>query len=133
MSRLSLCVSLCKGKFLYIAQCPVFRTALSYLQSTPWQTCSFQHNTRFLQEAFSHAVIATQGLLVHTYPPLSIARFSFTQPNELGRSGVIETAQALKRHQKYINPGFLNWQCVALITELLRRLCMSLICQLYLS
>ena len=35
----------------------------------------------------------------HTFPPLSVARYSFIQLSELKQGGANETAQALKRPQ----------------------------------
>ena len=39
--------------------------------------------SRFLWEAFSHTAINAHGLFVHTYPPLSTAKYSLIQLNEL--------------------------------------------------
>ena len=73
-----------KGSF-YIAQYPVRRTAQSAVHfPPPWQTCSFRHQLGFSGKHSSHAAITptTKSL---TFPPLSIARYSFIQLSQLGR------------------------------------------------
>ena len=70
----------------YIAQYPVRWTAQNALHFTPWQTCSFRH-----QLGFSGTHSAMLQLLCKyyslTFPPLSIARYSFIQLRQLGRHG----------------------------------------------
>ena len=64
--------------------------------------------TRLLLEAFSEAAI-TREYYSLTFPPLSIARYSFIQPSELGRHGENENTQASKRQQREdSNPGSLD-------------------------
>ena len=66
----------------YIARYPVLGTVQSALHFTPWRTCSFQC---YLD--FSGKNSATLQLLSKdysfTYPPLSVARYSFIQLSEL--------------------------------------------------
>ena len=62
----------------------------------PWQTCSFRQ-----QLDYSGKQVATQQLLHEvyspTFPPLSIARYSFIQLSDLRRRGENENAQTSKR------------------------------------
>ncbi len=55
--------------------------------------------TRLPWEAFSHAAIMRKDYSL-TFPPLSIARYSFIQLTELGRRGENENAQTLKQQQR---------------------------------
>ena len=78
----------------YIAQYPVRWTAQSVLNSrAPWQTCSFRHQLDFSGKHFSHGAITRNDYSL-TYPPMSIARYSFIQLSELGRRGENENAQS---------------------------------------
>ena len=85
----------------YIAQYPVCCTTQSTLHFTPWQTCSFQHQPDFSGNRSSRAAIMREDYSV-TFPPLSIARYSFIQPSELGYRGENKNAQTLKKEAKGI-------------------------------
>ncbi len=62
----------------------------------PWQTCSFQH-----QLVSPGSILVMQQLRAKTksltFPPLSIARYSFVQLSEMGRRGENENAKTSKR------------------------------------
>ena len=72
---------------LYIAQYPVRRTTQIALHFTPWQL-------DFSGKRSSHAAI-TRGDYSLTFPPPSIAKYSFMQLRELGHRGENENAQCL--------------------------------------
>ena len=64
-----------KGMFLYSAvSSPLDRSKRFTL--SPWQTCSFRHQLGFSGKHSSHAAIMRENYSL-TFPPLSIARYSF--------------------------------------------------------
>ena len=77
-----------KGKgMLYIAQYPVHWTTQSALH-LPGRHVHSETNSTSLG-----SILATQQLRPLIFPPLSIARYSFIQLNELGHRGENENAQ----------------------------------------
>ena len=52
----------------------------------PWQTCSLRHQLGFSRKHSSYAAITRNDYSL-TFPPLSIARYSFIQLGELGVNG----------------------------------------------
>ena len=74
-----------KGRF-YIAQYPVRWTAQSALHfCLPWQTCSFRHQLGFSGKHSRARQQLRAKAKSLTFPPLSIARYSFIQLSQLGR------------------------------------------------
>ena len=86
-----------KGMFLYSA-------VSSPLHFIPWQTCSFQYQLDFSGQHSSHAAITREDHSF-TFPPTSIARYSFIQLSELGRRGENKNLPTLKRLQRGFEPG----------------------------
>ena len=78
----------------YIAQYPV-RWTLRSLYTPPLQTCSFRYQLDFSGKHSSHAAITHEDYSL-TFPPVSIARYSFIQLSELGHCGEIKKAQTSK-------------------------------------
>ena len=64
----------------YVAQYPVLRIAQSAVHFNPWQICSIEFHFDFYVK---HATINAQKLFPNKHPPLSTARYSFIQLNEL--------------------------------------------------
>ena len=62
----------------------------------PWQTCSFGHQLHYSGKHSSHAAITREDCSL-IFPPLSVARYSFTLLSELGRHGENENGQTSKR------------------------------------
>ena len=67
----------------YIAQYPVLRTAQCALHFTSLTDLFTQTPSRLLWEASSHMLQFMHGGCSYTYPPLSIARYSFIQLSKL--------------------------------------------------
>ena len=98
----------CEGKgkkvWFYIALYPVRRTAQSALHSPPLVDL-------FIPTPFSASlgsILAMQQLRNDyslTFPPLSIARYSFIQLSRLRRREMKENAQTSKRYQRGFEPG----------------------------
>ena len=88
-----------KGTFLYIAV------------SSPWD-CSKRFTLHPLADLVSGKHSATLQLLREDYsfrcPPLSVARYSFTQLNELWQHEMNEIAKPSKWQQEDSNPGSLD-------------------------
>ena len=77
----------------YIAQYPVLRTVQSALHFTSL-TDLFTHTpSRILWEASSHMLQLMRDGCSYTYPPLSIARYSFIQLSDLEQCRVKKLAQ----------------------------------------
>ena len=88
-----------EGKFLkkasfYIAQYPVLLTIQSALYFTSLTDLFSQTPSRLLWEAFSHVQQLMREGRSHTYPSLSIARYSFIQLSELEQCRVKKLAAA---------------------------------------
>jgi len=66
-----------------------------------------QTPSQCLWEAFSHDAIIVQTSFNHTYPPLFIAKYSFTRLYALRQCRLNKTAEkALKQQQEDLNPDF---------------------------
>ena len=72
-----------KKASLYIAQCSVLRTFQSFLHFTFPTDLITRTPSRLLWEASSHMLQLMREGCSYTYPPLSIARYSFIQLREL--------------------------------------------------
>ena len=79
--------------WFYIAQYPVHWTAQSALHFPP------------LADLFILAMQQLRNDYSLTFPPLSIARYSFIQLSRLRRREVKENAQTSKRYQRGFEPG----------------------------
>ena len=96
-----------KKVWFYIALYPVHWTAQSALHFPPLADL-------FIPTPFSASlgsILAMQQLRNDyslTFPPLSIARYSFIQLSRLRRREVKENAQTSKRYQRGSNPGSLD-------------------------
>ena len=93
-----------KGKFLYSAvfsprDCSVFYTLL------PWQTCSYKHSLNFHR---SHMLQLMQECYSYTYPPVSIAKYSFLSLSELEQYRVKKDAYGFNTAAQDSNPGSLS-------------------------
>ena len=105
--------------WFYIALYPVRWTAQSALHFPPLADL-------FIPTPFSASlgsILAMQQLRNDyslTFPPLSIARYSFIQLSRLRRREVKENAQTSKRQQRGSNPGSLDFESGILPTELPR-------------
>ena len=75
----------------YIAQYPVLRTVQSALHFTSLTDLFTQTPSRLLWEASSHMLQLIHEGCSYTYPPLSIARYSFIQLSEVEQSRVKKT------------------------------------------
>ena len=77
----------------YIAQYPVLRTAQSALHFTSLTDLFTQTPSRLLWEASSNMLQLMREGCSYTYPPLSIARYSFNQLSKLEQCRVKKLAQ----------------------------------------
>ena len=77
----------------YIAQYLILRIAQSALHFTSLTDLFTQTPSQLLWEASSHMLQLMHEDCSYTYPPLSIARYSFTQMNELEQRRVKKLAQ----------------------------------------
>ena len=89
-ARVRVCV---KKRSSYIAQYPVLRTAQSALHFTSLTDLFTQTPYRLLWEASSHMLQLMREGCSYTYPPLSIARYSFIQLSELEQCRMKKLAQ----------------------------------------
>ena len=89
----------------YIAQYPVLRTVQSSLHFTSLTDLFTQTPSRLLLEASSHMLQLMREGCSHTYPPLSIARYSFIQLSELEQCRVKKLAQGFNATAQDSNPG----------------------------
>ena len=107
----------------YIAQHTVRWTAQtqSALYFTPWQNRSFRHQLDFSGKHSSRAANTRENYSL-TFPPLSIARYSFIRLSELGCSGENENVQAYSMsfetclHIAFIISAFFLIQLIFLVT-----------------
>ena len=90
----------------YIAQYPVLRTVQSALHFTSLTDLFTLTPSRLLWEAPSHMLQLMHEGCSYTYPPLSIARCSFIQLNELEQCRVKKLSQGFNTAAR-IRPGFL--------------------------
>ena len=89
----------------YIAQYPVLRTIQSALHFTSLTDLFTQTPSQLLWEASSHMLQLMREGCSYTYPPLSIARYSVIQLNELEQCRVNKIAQGLNTVAQDSNPG----------------------------
>ena len=108
--------------WFYIALYPVHWTAQSALHFPPLAEL-------FIPTPFSASlgsILAMQQLRNDyslTFPPLSIARYSFIQLSRLRRREVKENAQTSKRYQRGFEPGLSRLRVRHSTTELPRSIC----------
>ena len=92
----------------YTVLSPVRWNAQITLLFTPWQTCSFRHQLDSSEKHSSHAAITRESYSL-TFPPPSIARYSFIHLSELGCRRENANAQTSKQEQRGdSNPGSLD-------------------------
>ena len=104
----------CKKVSSYIAQYPVLRTVQSTLHFTSL-TDLFKHTpSQLLWEAPRHMLQLMCEGCSYTYPPLSIARYSFIQVHELEQCRVKKLAQDFNTAAQDSNPGPLSRESKAL-------------------
>ena len=89
----------------YIAQYPVPRTVQSALHFTSQTDLFNQTPSRLLWEASSHMLQLMREGCSYTYPPLSIARYSYIQLSELEQCRVKNLAQGFNTAAQDSNPG----------------------------
>ena len=89
----------------YIAQYPVLRTVQSDLHFTSMTDLFTQTPSRLLWEASSHMLQLMREGCSYTYPPLSIAKYSFIQLSELEQCRVNKLAQRLNTAAQDSKPG----------------------------
>ena len=89
----------------YIAQYPVLRTVQSALHFTSLTDLFTQTPFRLLWEASSHMLQLMHEGCSYTYPPLSIARYSFIQLSEPEQCRVKKLAQGFNTAAQDSNPG----------------------------
>ena len=89
----------------YIAQYPVLRTAQSTLYFTSLADLFNQTPSQLFWEASSHMLQLMRKGCSYTYPPLSIARYSFIQLSELEQCRVKKLAQGFNTAAQDSNPG----------------------------
>ena len=89
----------------YIAQYPVLRTIQSALHFTSLTDLLTQTPSRLLWEASSHMLQLMREGCSYTYPPLSIARYSFIQLSELEQCRVNKLAQRFNTAAQNSNLG----------------------------
>ena len=92
----------------YIAQYPVLRTVQNALHFTSLTDLFTQTPSRLLWEASSHMLQLMREGCSYTYPPLSIARYSFIQLSELEQCRVKKLAQGFNTTAQDLNPGSLS-------------------------
>ena len=89
----------------YIVQYLVLRTAQSALHFTSLTDLFTQTPSRLLREASSHMLQLTREGCSYTYPPPSIARYSFIQLSELEQCRVKKLVQSFNTAAQDSNPG----------------------------
>ena len=89
----------------YIAQYPVLRTIQSALHFTSLTDLFNQTPSRLLWEASSHMLQLMREGCSYTYPPLSIASYSFIQLSELEQCRVKELAKGFNTAAQDSNQG----------------------------
>ena len=101
----SLTFTCCKKASSYIAQYPVLRTVQSALHFTSLTDLFTQTPSRLLWEASRHMLQLMREDCSYTYPPLSIARYSFIQLSELEQCRVKKLVQGFNTAAQDSNPG----------------------------
>ena len=104
----------CKRVSSYIAQYPVIRIAQSALHFTSLTDLLNQTSSWLLWEEASHMLQLIREGCSYTYPPLSIAMYSFIQLSELGQCRVKKLAQGFNTAAQDLNPGPLSRESEAL-------------------
>ena len=94
-----------KKASFYIAQYPVLRTVQSALHFTSLTDLFTQTPSQLLWEASSHMLQLMRECCSYTYPPLSIARYSFIQLSELEQCRVKKLAHGFNTAAQDSNPG----------------------------
>ena len=89
----------------YVAQYPVLRTIQSALHFTSLTDLFTQTPSRLLWEASSHMLQLMREGCSYTYPPLSIARYSFIQLSQLEQCRVKKLAQGFNTTAQDSNLG----------------------------
>ena len=89
----------------YIAQYPVLRTVQSALHFTSLTDLFTQTPSQLLWEASSHMLQLMRECCSYTYPPLSIASYSFIQLSELEQCRVKKLAQCFNTAAQDSNLG----------------------------
>ena len=97
----------------YIAQCPILGISQSALHFTSLADLFTQTPSQLLWEASSHMLQWMHEDCSYTYPPLSIARYSFIQLSER-RQKSEKHAQGLNTAAQDLNPGPLSSESEAL-------------------
>ena len=92
----------------YIAQYPILRIAQSALHITSLAHLYNQTPSQLLWEASSRMLQLMCEGCSYTYPPLSIARYSFRQLSELEQCRVKKRAQGFNTAAQDLNPGSLS-------------------------
>ena len=98
----------------YIAQYPVLRTVQSALHFTSLTDLFTQTPSQLLWEASSHMLQLMREGCSYTYPPLSIARYSFIQRSELEQSRGKKLAHGFNVAAQDSNPTSCSRQSKAL-------------------
>ena len=88
----------------YIVQYPVLRTVQSTLHFTSLTDLFTQAPSQLLWEASSHMLQLIREGCSYTYPPLSMARYSFIQQSELEQCRVKKLAQGFNTAAQDSNP-----------------------------
>ena len=86
-------------------QYPVLRTVQSTLHFTSLTDLFTQTPSQLLWEASSYMLQLMREGCSYTYPPLSIARYSFIQLSELEQLRVKKLAQGFSTVAQDLNPG----------------------------
>ena len=89
----------------YIVQYPVLGTVQSALHFTSLTDLFTQTPSRLLWEASSHMLQLMRKGCSYTYPPLSVARYSFKQLSELEQCRVKKLAQGFNTVAQDSNHG----------------------------
>ena len=92
----------------YIAQYPILRIVQSALHITSLADLFNQTPSQLLWEASSHMLQLMREGCSYTYPPPSIARYSFIQLSELEQCRVKKLAQGFNTAAQDSNPGPLS-------------------------
>ena len=107
----------------YIAQYPVLRTVQSTLHFTSPTYLFTQTPSRLLWEASSNMLQLMREGCSYTYPPLSIARYSFIQLSELEQCTVKQNLPKVLTPQPGFEPGFSQSRVRGSTPEPLRSTC----------
>ena len=111
----SLCGTVANGKVnlsSYMVQYPILRIAQSVLDFTSLSSLTDLFNqtpSQLLWEASSHMLQLMREGCSYTYPPLSIARYSFIQLSELEQCRVKNLAHGFNTTAQDSSPGSLSW------------------------